>query len=302
MTDFYKILEVDEKASLDEIKKSYRKLSLKYHPDKNPNTEEKFKQISEAYETLGDVDRKREYDMKKNSPFSNSSFPARHGNPQQMDDIMKMFFSGGIPGMNVHGNMANNIKIFRNGQPVNINTLNKPSPIVKQIVISLEQAYNGDQVSVNIERWLFEDNIRKCENETIYVPIKKGIDNKEIIILKDKGNILDNNLKGDVKIIINIQNTTEFIRNGLNLHLNKEVSLKEALCGFEFIIPHLNGKSLKFTNEKGKILTNGLERNIANYGMERDNHKGSLCIKFSVKFPDKLTDEQIDKLSDILQT
>ena len=52
-----------------------------------------------------------------------------------------------------------------------------------------------------IERWLFEDGIRKCENETIYVPISKGIDNNEIIILRERGNVMDSNLKGDVKII-----------------------------------------------------------------------------------------------------
>ena len=57
---------------------------------------------------------------------------------------------------------------------------------------------------IQIERWLFEDGIRKCENETLYIPIMKGIDDKEMIILREKGNMLDNNLKGDVKIIINI--------------------------------------------------------------------------------------------------
>ena len=59
MTTFYKLLEVEESASQEEIKKNYRKLSLKYHPDKNPNTADKFKEINEAYETLGDVDQEK---------------------------------------------------------------------------------------------------------------------------------------------------------------------------------------------------------------------------------------------------
>ena len=70
--DYYKILELPETATTDEIKKSYRRLSLLHHPDRNGNSSEsvaKFQKISDAYETLGDVDKKREYDMTRNNPF-----------------------------------------------------------------------------------------------------------------------------------------------------------------------------------------------------------------------------------------
>ena len=70
--DFYKILELSENASGDEIKKSYRRLSLLHHPDRNSNSTEsvaKFQKISDAYETLGDVEKKHEYDMSRNNPF-----------------------------------------------------------------------------------------------------------------------------------------------------------------------------------------------------------------------------------------
>src|SRR5210317_900873 len=104
MTDFYKVLEVDEKATQEDIKKSYRKLSLKYHPDKNPATEEKFKQISEAYETLGDNEKRREYDMRNQNPFVGGNFPGQGfpgqgfpGGMNQMDEIVKMFFGGQMP-------------------------------------------------------------------------------------------------------------------------------------------------------------------------------------------------------------
>ena len=203
-----------------------------------------------------------------------------------------------MPGMG--GFPTGNIRVFRNGQPVDVNMLNKPPPIMKNIVISLEQAYQGAQIPVQIERWLFEDGIRKCENETLYIPIQKGIDDKEMIILRERGNIMDSNLKGDVKIVITIQNTTIFKRDGLNLHIDKEISFKDSLCGFHFIIDHISGKQLRFNSEAGLPIKEGLVKVIPGFGMERENNKGNLCIKFTVKYPEKLTEEQITGLREIL--
>ena len=309
MVDFYKILEVDDNASQEEIKKSYRKLSLIHHPDKNPGDQgEKFKAINEAYETLGDPGKRNEYNMSRRNPFMGGMPPGMGGMPPGMggvDDIFKMFFGGQMPhGVHSMGGgfpgMNGNVRVFRNGQPVDVNALNKPTPIIKNVVISLEQAYKGDQVPVQIERWLFEDDIRKIENETLYIPIMKGIDDKEMIILRDKGNVLKNDLRGDVKIIINIQNTTVFKRDGLNLHLDKEITLKESLCGFDFIINHISGKQLRFNSESGTPMRDGLIKAIPGFGLERENNKGNLCIKFTVKYPEKLSAEQIKNLKEIL--
>ena len=71
-TSFYNVLDISETATADEIKKAYRKLSMLYHPDKNGNSSEsteKFQKISEAYEVLGDAEKKKEYDMTQNNPF-----------------------------------------------------------------------------------------------------------------------------------------------------------------------------------------------------------------------------------------
>ena len=210
----------------------------------------------------------------------------------------------GMPGMGVFSGMggfpSGNVRIFRNGQSVDMNALNKPPPIIKNVFISLEQAYTGDQIPIQIERWIFENGVRKCENETLYIPITKGVDDKEMIILREKGNITDNNLKGDVKIVINIQNTSAFKRDGLNLHMEKEISLKDALCGFDFLIQHLSGKQLRFNNDVGNPIKDGLVKVIPGFGMERDTNKGNLCIKFTVKYPDRLNNDQIARLKEIL--
>lgn len=317
MEDYYKVLGVEEGASQDEIKKAYRKLSLLHHPDKNPgnvDAEAKFKNINEAYQVIGDETERQKYDMSKRNPFGNmggNSPMSSGGHRVDPNDVFKMFFGSGgngsgsgIPGMGMFGGMngfpGGNIRVFQNGQQVNVNALNKPPPIIKNVAISLEQAYKGDQIPVQIDRWLFEDGIRKLENETLYIPIAKGIDDKEIIILRDRGNIMDTELKGDVKIIISIHNLTSFKRSGLNLHMEREITLKESLCGFEFIINHISGKQLRFKTEVGVPIRDGLVKSINGYGMERENNKGNLCIKFNVKYPDKLTSEQMTTLNNIL--
>ena len=120
------------------------------------------------------------------------------------------------------GNFSPNIKIFRNGHPININTLRRPTPIIKTITISLEDAFNGKDYALEIERWILMNDVRKTEREKIYVTIPKGVDNNEIILVKGKGNIISDDNKGDIKLFIKIVNNTNFIRKGIDLFLKKK--------------------------------------------------------------------------------
>jgi len=86
MKDYYKILEVEEKASQDEIKKSYRKLAAQYHPDKNPQGEEKFKEIAEAYEVLGNPEKRSQYDNRGSNPFQGTAY----------EQMFSQMFGGGF--------------------------------------------------------------------------------------------------------------------------------------------------------------------------------------------------------------
>ena len=124
----------------------------------------------------------------------------------------------------------------------------------------------------------------------------KGIDEGEIILLKDKGNVASDTNKGDLKIFVKIDNDTEFKRSGLDLVLEKTITVKEALCGFTFELKYLTGKIYTITNNSGNIISHGYKKLIPNMGLSRDGHTGNLLIIFDVKFPEKLSEEALTAL------
>jgi len=309
---FYDVLEVPDTASMDEIKKSYRRLSMLNHPDKNKNNPEataKFQKISEAYETLGDSEKKNEYDITQKNPFfkmmGGGMGPNLGGN---VDELFANIF-GGMPFAHMgsfgqgQGHPGPGIRIFHNGMPVNMGgfaqSMQKPIPIIKNIDIPIDKILTGTTIPVDIERWIMQDGSKIFENETLYVNVPKGIDEGEIIILREKGNMMRENCKGDIKIFIKICNDTEFKRSGLDLILEKTISVKEALCGFSFELKYITGKTYTITNNSGNIISNGYRKIIPNMGFSRDQHIGNLIIIFNVTFPEKIEEVSMEQLKKI---
>ena len=313
MENHYKTLEISEDANADEIKKAYRKLSLKWHPDKNPGKPEAvdtFQKIGGAFEILGDPQKKASYDAMRNNPFMKMSGMGGDSGEMpfhNMDDLFaNLFFGGmGMPGGGMPGGFpfppGANIHVFRNGAPINIQSLQKPTPIIHNVCINMEQVLNGASVPLEIERWILENGNKVFEKQTIYINIPKGSDDNEIIMLREVGNVASEQCKGDIKIFIKVENDSGFKRNGLDLILEKKVSLKEALCGFSFDMKYINGKNYSINNQSGNIIVPEYQKLIPGMGLSREGHTtGNLIIHFKVQFPEKLTNEQIDKLRDVL--
>lgn len=302
--NYYNILGVNENSTKEDIKKAYRSLQMKYHPDKNLGNKEAInmtQKINEAYETLGDEQKRDEYDMTRNNPFMKINNQFSNGMDGQMDDIINMFFGGGMPFGMPGMPSGSKIHIFHGGPTMNFQqAMNKPIPIMKSLQINMEQVFNGASVPMEIERWILENGTKVFEKETIYIDIPQGIDDNEMIILRDRGNIISEECKGDIKINILVQNNTTFKRSGLDLILDKTISLKDALCGFIFEIKYLNGKSYTLNNSKGSIVQPEYKKIYNGMGLKRGEHKGNMIIYFHIEFPDKLTNEQIDQLSKIL--
>jgi DnaJ family protein B protein 4 len=305
----YATLGIAETASPEEIKKAYRSLSLKYHPDKNPSGQEIFQKISSAFEVLGDSEKKKEYDFMKN----HKGFPPGMDDMGDINDLLSSLFGGGIrvahmgmPGMGGFSSMGGfhsfnpphqgaNIHMFRNGIPVQ----QKPPTIIHNLTIEINQVLNGIQLPIDIERWIIENNLKVHEKQTIYIDIPKGIDDGEIIVLQNQGNVVDDNCKGDVKIHIKVNNNSIFERRGLDLYVEKQISLKESLCGFSFELKYLNDKVYTINNQIGNIIPPDYKKVIPGMGLSREKAKGNLIINFKIQFPSSLSQEQIEKLNEL---
>lgn len=296
---YYEILNIHSNASIDEIKKAYRKLSLENHPDRNHNNHlktEKMKKITEAYEILSNSLKSQSFNNLKNTkiPFTNNNNLSSDDTETIANDLVQansffnMLFQGGL-----------------NEQPLQYFTksfkqMQKPKAIYKTLEITLEQAYFGCSLPIEIEKLIQENNIQKYETETLYVSIPIGIDNNEIITLKEMGNIESEWNKGDVKIIIKIISNNLFERKGLDLIYNKTITFKESLCGFSFNIIHLNNKTYQINNNDGTIILDKVNKIIPKLGMIRNSHIGNLIIIFNISYPEKLSKEKINNLKEIL--
>jgi DnaJ family protein B protein 4 len=310
MSTHYDTLGVSKDASDSELKKAYRALSLKYHPDRNSDAESttKFQEINEAYETLSDENKRAQYDMELAGGMGGMG-----ADFSDINNIFNMMFGqsmGGFPGMGQ--GMAGfpggpNIRVFHSGGPgINIHSqmfhqIHKPEPIIKQIQVTLEQSYTGINIPIDIERFNIENNIRSVEKETLYLNVPQGIDNNETIVLGDKGHCINGQVRGEVRIQIQLINNTQFRRQGTDLVYSKKISLKEALCGFVFEIDHLSGKRLALNNiHNPTVIKPNFKKMVQGMGMTRDNSTGNLIIEFEIEFPESLTAEQIAGIQGIL--
>jgi DnaJ family protein B protein 4 len=274
---FYSILGVPENASSDQIKKQYRKLSLEFHPDRPTGDASKFKVINEAYETLSDDPRRKQYD--------------RELHPQEIN-LFDMMFGDSfmMPGMQ---SMPPHVNVM-------FQQIMKPPPMTITTNITLDQAYTGCKLSIVIERWIHHNQIKQLETETCYIDIPQGIDSNECLLLPNKGNMGHDGTLGDVRMLIQVSNTTKLTRKGLDLYYQHTLTLKEALCGFSFELEYLQGKSFSINNTLGNIVQPNYKKVVPQLGMKRESSVGNLIIEFQVKFPTTLSSETLTALHALL--
>ena len=297
---YYNTLNVQYNSDINTIKKSFRSLSLKYHPDKCNNNYVDYNKIIDAYEKLNDLFENNSYnDIISGLNLNNSKNideTKDSENYEQSDNSknLKKYQSSKILTETFFQNLQN----FNNNN--NDNNYNKfLSNIETTIDITFENSYFGKSIPLQINRNIFKNNVISNETETLYIEIPIGIDNNEIININNKGNIY-NDSQSDIKIKINLIFHPLFTRNGLDIIYIIDISLKESLIGFEKIFKHINNKSYKISNTNGDIINNNYYQKLDKLGFTRNNFIGDFIIKFNIDYSIKLSHETKKQLAEIL--
>jgi molecular chaperone DnaJ len=266
MKDYYKILEVEENASEEDIKKSYRTLSKKYHPDVNPNGEEKFKDIAEAYETLGDKTKRQQYNTLKNNPYAGTQFQdifntmfAQQNNPNFRqrksvpDKIIKLQVTPiesykGIEktlyyvrdlGCNVCNGSGGDQQICTVCNGVGFQVKQFGTGFLVQQVRTQCQTCGGKGYTLIHKCYYCDGRGTKPHSNEVKVTLPVGVDSGQYLKLQDLGDYR-NGESGDLVVQIEVINKDgyEKINNDLiyNLTLNLDEIQKD-----KFLIPHPDG-------------------------------------------------------------
>ena len=220
----YETLEINENASADEIKKAYRKLARKYHPDvnKEASAEEKFKEINAAYEVLSNPEKKQQYDQYGDSMFGGQNFhdfARKQGSNVDLDEILRQMF-GGAGGFNRSG--------FSQGGFGGFGGFNEPDLDTNaQVTIAFEVAILGGKQHITLN------------NDSFDVKIPEGIEDGQKIRAKGKGKSYQGQ-RGDLILKINIETSSEYTRSGDTLTKYFDVPLKTALFGGKIEIKTLH--------------------------------------------------------------
>jgi len=276
--NYYSVLNLSKNANINDIKKAYRQLSIKFHPDKNLNCDsEQFNKINEAYSKL--LDKYNSNDLHKDvNNFHNNELVNANNNANPNN-------------VNTNAN-TNNIDVNNAILKYSYFNVNNSEDIIINLSLGFNEAYNGCNKPIVVNRKIIINNVIGHEKETLYIPIPKGIDANEIITIPNKGNVyITNGLisHSNIKIIICLLNHEIFERIGLDIVFIKTITLKEALLGFSFNLNHINNKNFKITCSE--VIHFNYEKLIPNMGFIRDSFVGNLIIKFNITFPPTISQE-----------
>ncbi|PVU90580.1 hypothetical protein BB559_000710 [Furculomyces boomerangus] len=364
--DYYKILDVPKTATEDQLKKAYKKMALKWHPDRHQGpdkdqAEKKFKEVSEAFEVLNDKQKRAVYDqygeeaLKSGMPppgsgmggdgggsffgfpggaggqggqgghtFTFSSGPGGSGmggfhgfTPSNPEDIFQQIFMGGGMGDFMGGGpktrTSRSKPTFnaRDSTPDMFGGFNrredlsgsKKKEITRTLPVNLKDLYTGASKKLKVTRKIMDPNGSINQSEKILqIDIKPGWKSGTKVRFSGEGDDLGHGPQ-DIVILIEEKTDPVFKRVQNDLHMNADLSLEEALCGFKKTIKTIDGRSLTVENVTN-VVDPGQESRISNEGMpisKTPGKKGDLIITYNVKFPRSLTPNQKAKIKEALQ-
>jgi curved DNA-binding protein len=300
--DYYQLLGVKKGASEEEIKKAYRKLAMKYHPDHTKGdkvAEEKFKKISEAYAVLSDKEKRKEYDT-----FGAEGFRQRFSQEDifrgfDFGDIFREFGLGG-DFFSGRGRGGGGMRFnFGGGSPFGSQAGQqqarmKGSDLVYELPLTLKEVANGTTKTVSLQH--------QGHSQKVTVKIPKGLISGKKLRLAGKGSPSPvGGPPGDLFIQAKVLNDPSYRAEAYDLHMKQELKLSEAVLGTSISVSTLDDKKLSLKIPPGT--RPGTKMRMPGHGLPhmKGNKKGDLYVKIQLKLPRKLTGEQkklIEKLAE----
>lgn len=300
--DYYKLLGLSKSASAEEIKKAYRKLALKYHPDRNKgdkDAEAKFKDISEAYAVLSNPDKRRQYDQ-----FGAEGFQHRYTQEDifrnfDFSSIFREFGLGGGRGQNIFTNMFGGggggaRYNFRTGGPsfdAAFGGRRQAPRGVKGKDVVYELALTLEEVAKPTDKIVAYDVSGRQEKVSVKIPA--GISEGQKLRLSGKGQPgIYGGPAGDLYIQIRVLAHPLFRREKDDLYIKKEIKFSEAILGAEVEIPTIDQKRLKLKIPPGT--QSNAKFRLRGYGLPRmkDSGRGDAYAEIVVEVPKKLNKKQ----------
>jgi curved DNA-binding protein len=301
--DYYKLLGLDKKATTEDIKKAYRKLALKWHPDKNPNNkaaEERFKKISEAYAVLSDPKKREEYD----TFGSADQFRQRYTQEDifrgfDLNDILRSFGFGDAGGQGSRTFRTNRGGGFTFTQGGSFSDMfegerqrfshvpQKGQDFEYNLSITLEDSVFGAEKKLALQK---DDHV-----DEINFKIPPGINSGKKLRLAGKGGTgIDGGPAGDLYINITILPHPIFARDGNDIYIDKIINFSQAVLGTSIDVPTIEG-----TVKRIKILPgtqNNTKIRMKGFGVPRLKGlgKGDQFVKIIVEIPKKISERQME--------
>ncbi|PQJ76665.1 DnaJ C-terminal domain-containing protein [Polaribacter glomeratus] len=288
VVDYYKTLEITKSASEADIKKAYRKLARKYHPDVNPNdknAEKNFKEINEANEVLSNPENRKKYDTygehwqngeayqqekQRQQEYQERAKGAQGGYSQE--DFSEMF--GGMFGGSSSGRSTNSK--FR-GQDYN-----------SELKLNIQDVYTTQKQVITVN------------GKSIRITIPAGVENGQIIKIKGHGGKgVNNGPNGDLYIQFSIVNNSRFKRDKENLHVAIDLDLYTALLGGQLVVATFDG-NVKLTIKPETV--NGTQVKLKGKGFpvyKKEGQFGDLYITYQLKIPTNLNEKEIELIKEL---
>lgn len=332
--DYYKILGISKGATDDDIKKAYRKLALKYHPDKNKtlSAEEKFKEVAEAYEVLSDKKKRDVYDTFGEEGLKGGSGPRSsgqdfsytfHGDPRATfaqffgnSNPFEVFFeSSGPSNMFFFREDENSFPSFRGNSSfpghygfMSRSPMRRPEsssqdpPIERDLYITLEEVLCGCIKKMKIIRQIRKPDFSIIKEEKfLTIEVKPGWKAGTKITFPKEGDQFPNRIPADIVFTIRDKPHQIFRRDGIDIKYHAKISLREALCGCVVQVPTLSGG--RYNLNLFEIIKPTTFKRISYEGLplpKDPSKRGDLVVVFNIQFPDYLDQSTKEVLYDLL--